>query len=41
MITGIKTIMVATIAIKVLINDAPIKRYAITNAATANAIPTA
>ena len=41
MITGMKTIRVATIAINELINDAPRIRNAITNAATANAIPTA
>ena len=41
MMTGIKTIRVATIAIKVYNKEAPIIRKAMTKAATANAIPTA
>lgn len=40
MMNGKKTIRVATIVIKVVIREAPKMRYAITNAATAKAIPT-
>jgi len=41
MITGIKNIMVTTIEMKALINEVLINKYEMTNAATANAIPTA
>lgn len=40
MITGIKTIIVATIAIKVFTNVVSINKKAITNAANAKAMPT-
>lgn len=41
MITGKKTIKVATIEMKALIKEVPINKKEIIKAATANAIPTA
>ncbi len=41
MIMGIKTIMVSTMAINVLVSVVPINKNAITKAAMAKAIPTA
>ncbi len=41
MITGIKNIMVTTIEMKALIREVPTNKYEMTNAAKANAIPTA
>ena len=40
MITGIKTIMVPTMAIKAVVNEDPKNRNEITKAATAKAMPT-